>query len=112
GTRMVFGAQETRVLESDECSFTLPGKDWEWGDPPSIEAKGSKGLVSATNKPGMSFALIVSYVNYELESREYANFQGGVLNTCGMKKLRSGPISFKGVSGYQLEIEQPEGNRG
>jgi hypothetical protein len=29
-----------------------------------------------------------------------------------MKKLRSSQISFKGVPGYQLEVESPDGSRG
>ena len=36
GIRMVFGPLETRTFESDECSLTRPGQDWEWGDPPAV----------------------------------------------------------------------------
>jgi len=43
---------------------------------------------------------MVAMVNFELDAKAYADFEGGLLSTIGLKKVYSRHISFKGVPGY------------
>jgi hypothetical protein len=55
---------------------------------------------------------MVAMVNFELDAKAYADFEGGLLSTIGLKKVYSRHISFKGVPGYQIDLESHDGSRG
>jgi hypothetical protein len=104
-------AQETRSFPEAECSYTLPGNDWEWLDPKLVQLPGGKTIAFARNKKGLAFTLRYDPLkaNEKPKSNSYESFEFGLLSSGRIQKQSSKHLSFKGIASYQIDAKTPEG---
>jgi hypothetical protein len=106
-------AQQTKTFPEADCSFTLPGDDWEWLDPKTIPDSGGKitVLVLARNRKGLAFTLTYANLNGNEKGsqREFEAFEKGFLESGKMTKMGSKQIAYKGLQGYQLDARTQQG---
>src|SRR5262249_41639583 len=75
-SRLILGEKQTRVFPTEDCSFTLPDKDWEWLDSRQVPAPAVKALACAGTRSGLKFAIRCEPVKPSevVTQRTYANF--------------------------------------
>jgi hypothetical protein len=99
-----------RTFQEHECSYILPGDDWEWLDPKLLNPTG-RYLVFCRNDRGTAFSLGVELVkNDEAPTpNSFVTFETRFIASGGYKKLSGKHISFAGLPSYQFEGEKPGG---
>src|SRR5262245_56089176 len=112
GAASAAGAQETRTFPEAECSYTLPGKDWQWLDPSTVQKPGGETIVFVHNPNGLRFTIRFHGLKQgqRTDATAFESFEWGLLQTTRMKKSGSKHISFKGVPSYQIDLTSPEGH--
>src|SRR5207249_4005265 len=105
--------QDTRTFPEAECSYTLPGNDWEWLDPGLIKAGVGRGLVFAKSTKGLIFNLQFDPLkeNEKVTSNAFESFEVGYLRSGQQKKRGSRRLTFRGVPSYQIDAELAGGQR-
>jgi hypothetical protein len=105
-------AQRTRTFPDAQCSYTLPGADWEWLNPGALPHLGGKNIAFARNRSGMSFVLMFLRLEpgEKVQSNAYESYEIGFFRSSPGKKLGSRHLSFKTVPSYQLEVQLPKGH--
>jgi len=90
-----------------DCSFTLPGKDWEWLDPKMAPAPAVRVLAFVRNHTGMKVVLRCDPVKPSeiVGRRTYSNFANCIIKTGQWKRLGAKHLSFQGVPSYRLDLQ-------
>jgi hypothetical protein len=113
-SRLILGAKQTREFPTEDCSFTLPDKDWEWLDPRLVPAPAVKALACAGNRSGLRVVIRCDPVKPSevVTQRTYANFAAGILKSGRWKKLGAKHLSFQGVPSYRLDLQSTQDGSG
>jgi hypothetical protein len=107
----VAAGQETRTFPEAECSYTPPGKGWEWLDTGLMQGLGGKSVVAVQNADGLRFVVRFDYLQKgELTgSKAFEEYEMGMLKSGRLKKLGSRHGTFRGVPSYQIDLLTPGG---
>jgi hypothetical protein len=116
---LVFGAaspafaQSKRLFPGAQCSYTLPGPDWEWVGPKENPRLAAETLAVARNRAGVMFALQIDPVGRGKPDRgTYRRFQAGLVLDGKLKAVGSRHLLIHGVPSYHIDIEGADGQRG
>jgi hypothetical protein len=97
---------ETRTFPEADCSYTLPGKDWEWLDPKQAQRPSGTTIIHLRSTKGLRLFVRFDPLKKDepasLESSE--SYEAGMI-AAGHTKLGSKRVMFKGVPSYQIEME-------
>ncbi|HJZ93252.1 MAG TPA: hypothetical protein VKE40_20420 [Gemmataceae bacterium] len=105
--RLILGEKQTREFPTEDCSFTLPDKDWEWLDPRLVPGPPVKALACAGNWSGLKVVIRCDPIKPSevVTQRTYANFAADMTRSGKWKKLGAKHVSFQGVPSYRLDLE-------
>jgi len=103
-------AQETKALPDEECSYTLPGRDWEWLDP-NLAPNGLRTVLPAKSSSGLGIRVGVQPVtaDWKPTPRTYESFEAGMLKSTSLIKTGAKRLTFKDVPSYQIDAALPGG---
>jgi hypothetical protein len=107
-------AQDTRTFPEAQCSYKLPGNDWEWLDSlnAQVAQKGmGQSIVFAGTKKGVVINIRFDPLKPDEKptSRWYESFEVGFFKKTKAKKLSANQLTFKGVPSYQWDLVMPTG---
>jgi hypothetical protein len=92
----------TREFPGQKCRYTLPSKDWKWGDPPMPNS-----VFTATGKNGLSIIMRCDQTMTLLpvDQSSADSFEQGLSRSSGGQLRKRGGrfIVFQGLSCYQFE---------
>jgi hypothetical protein len=105
--------QETRTFPEAQCTYTLPGPDWEFLDPKllTVDMGAGTNLVLARAEKGGGFLLrsVPLAPGEKVTPRTFESFEFGFVKSAHVKKLSSSRLTFKGLPSYQFDAALPDG---
>lgn len=103
-------AGQTRMFLGAECTFTLPGKDWEWVAAPAGDPA---ALAAARSYNGQTLTLRCQPLGPDdLPGRAaYARFEEELLAAGGLDKLDAKRLTFKDAPAYQVDVHSAAAGR-
>jgi hypothetical protein len=108
-------AQNTRTFPEAQCSYTLPGNDWEWLDSLNSQlvqkGTGHQSIVFAGTKKGVVVNVRYDHMKPDEKPtpRWHESFESGFLRKSKARKLAANQLTFKGIPSYQLDVVMPSG---
>jgi hypothetical protein len=114
GSRIDFGAPQTRSFAESGCSFTLPATGWEWRDSRLAPVQNVKVIAYAQTRAGSHLILRCDPVrSTEVVSKDsYTDFEAQMLRSGRWAKLGARHLTFKGVPAYWLDLESTHDRHG
>jgi len=93
--------ETTKTFPAHQCRYTLPGKDWSWGDPKSDSAY----ICVAHNGAGLKLMLAVAPIaaGTVIDAKFAEEFDEGTSSAKPLKKRGGRMTLFKGLACYESE---------
>jgi hypothetical protein len=100
--RTASAAEAVRTFPAYQCQYTLPGKEWSWGDPTTLP----KVICVAHNQDGLLFVVGVMPVpaGTVIDAKIADGFGGRVHRGVTVKKRGGRLTTYKGLPCYEAEM--------